>query len=256
MKNSPVSSTDISNSTAFAPPKTALPRGVIITLCAIGAVYIAFLFVDVFSPQHSLLSGIIKYSGMLLCLLLAIFSFRRGGGSRDARLVLAALSFTLAADILLLFTPYFTVGITIFCGTHLTYILRFRPDRFRLFVLLAAVGLSAAALSQFFPDLAPASASLVSLLAAAIVYAMLILSATVFTFRAPLPRPNSRLARLGMLLFLLCDVNVALFNLLPYGTHIHNATALLMWFFYLPSQALLALSAYPFGGQAKPREYK
>ena len=52
------------------------------------------------------------------------------------------------------------------------------------------------------------------------------------------PSPNRYMIAYGMILFLLCDVNVALYNTLLST----EMTYVLMWFFYLPSQVLLALS--------------
>ena len=72
---------------------------------------------------------------------------------------------------------------------------------------------------------------------------MLIISVTVSTFHAPQPRLNTLFSRIGMCLFLACDVNVAIFNALPAGLPTHTASIVLMWFFYLPAQTLLALSA-------------
>lgn len=55
---------------------------------------------------------------------------------------------------------------------------------------------------------------------------------------------------IGMVLFLLCDINVGIYNLgsyinvsSSYITNIIEYSSVLMWFFYLPSQVLITLSA-------------
>jgi hypothetical protein len=59
---------------------------------------------------------------------------------------------------------------------------------------------------------------------------------------------NIRYFTAGMVLFLLCDINVGLFNLSDFLTVtstyeiIYELSAVLMWTFYAPSQVLLALS--------------
>ena len=57
-------------------------------------------------------------------------------------------------------------------------------------------------------------------------------------------RPG-RLFALGLALFVGCDVCVGLFNALPAPSPLYSAASVGMWLFYLPSQALIALSALP-----------
>ena len=54
-----------------------------------------------------------------------------------------------------------------------------------------------------------------------------------------------RLFAVGLTLFVGCDVCVGLFNALPPGSPPYSAASVGMWFFYLPSQVLITLSALP-----------
>lgn len=61
---------------------------------------------------------------------------------------------------------------------------------------------------------------------------------------------SSLLFAVGMVLFLLCDINVGLFNLSDFvvlpenlADFIYSVSRMLMWMFYAPSQVLIALSA-------------
>jgi hypothetical protein len=69
-------------------------------------------------------------------------------------------------------------------------------------------------------------------------------------FKRRQARVNNVLSRLGMSLFVLCDVNVLLWNLREdaHLTAIPEQTGILMWTFYLPAQTMLALSAHDFEG--------
>ncbi len=61
------------------------------------------------------------------------------------------------------------------------------------------------------------------------------------------PEPNRQMILIGMTLFLLCDINVGLYNILGYMGKVdvfYNISFVSMWLFYLPSQILLALSGY------------
>jgi hypothetical protein len=62
-----------------------------------------------------------------------------------------------------------------------------------------------------------------------------------------LPRRNMSLALAGVLLFALCDVNVVLYNahnFVPSMEAVRQPAYVLLWVFYLPSQALLAVSGF------------
>ena len=54
-----------------------------------------------------------------------------------------------------------------------------------------------------------------------------------------------RIFAAGLTLFAGCDLCVGLFNVLPPGSAPYIAVSVGMWLFYLPSQVLIALSAFP-----------
>jgi len=78
-------------------------------------------------------------------------------------------------------------------------------------------------------------------LAAVYACALITGAVTAFLRRKAYPHPNRVLIPLGMLLFMLCDINVALINILPEGAG-RGAAGILIWVFYLPAQALLSIS--------------
>lgn len=209
-------------------------------LALLAAVYLAFLAMDLFLPGMGLLSSLLKYAGILLCLITALLLHRSAWNRRDSALLVSALSLTAAADLFLLLLNRPIPGLLVFCAVHLIYIRRYRPALFfpaAAVVLVAASGCLAAALPV--PGF-PAEIALAGL------YGALLLTVAVCSACSALPRVNRRLAVAGMALFLLCDIHVALFNMLSAGSFYYPFASLLMWFFYLPAQGLLAVSGYDY----------
>lgn len=210
-----------------------------VPLLLLAAAYAAFLLLDLFLPQLGWLSTLMKYAGILLCLLTALLLRRNAWNRRDGALLAAALGFTAVADLFLLLRMP-VPGLLAFCVVHLIYIRRYRRALFvpvAVVVLAAVLGCVAAAWRvPGFP--------LENVLAG--IYGMLLLTVLVCSITSALPKTNRRIAAAGMVLFLLCDIHVALFNVLPANSAYYPYAAFLMWFFYLPSQALLAVSGYEY----------
>lgn len=210
-------------------------RPVFALLVLQAALYVYFLTADLFFPR-SYCSALAKYLSILLCPAVAYFLSRGAADKRDSLLLIAALSVTCAADAFLLLLSRPVPGIVIFCVVHLIYIRRYRKRACypvaAIALLAVAACFAANALWRGFP-LMQALAS---------VYGPLLLAASLSGFTAPLPKISRRFITIGMSLFLLCDIHVALFNTLPAGNPYYPIAAFLMWFFYLPSQVLLALS--------------
>ena len=201
-------------------------------LLAEGILYALFLSMDLTARQEQTIP--VKYFAILLCLgfaLLARLKWRGDG------LVPLALALTAGADwFLLVRNDRYAVGIALFLCVQTVYYLRLRrmgagaayPLRAGL-ALGLGVGLYLLRL-----------ASPVNLLAG--LYFSQLLSNTVLAWRSGRP---GRLFAVGLTLFVGCDVCVGLFNALPPGSPPYSAASVGMWFFYLPSQVLITLSALP-----------
>jgi hypothetical protein len=215
-------------------------------------VYVTFLWIDISGLSLSIpisfvgtigLSSILKFASIILCLVIATTIRKSPSNLRDANLQVIIFFWTLAADFFLLFTSQFVVGITIFCGAHLTAILRYRRKLFRPALIFFFVAwLVWFAFSYARTSQTPFGA----IYFVSIIYAILIITSTVTAFISDQPKKNRWLSSTGMILFLLCDLNVALANVLPEGNAIWFMAEILMWAFYLPAQTLLSLSAYSF----------
>lgn len=208
-------------------------------LCSFMALYFAMLLTNIFTEQRTL-SIWIKYSAEVLCFFIALYCAFGARQKSDAQLLLLALLITLIADAIFLFAQNYTLGVAVFCFAHLTYIKRYQGAAFFhcLYLLLCVLVFCLISLI-YFPAL-----PILYLLAP--MYGSLIFLATYYGFHAKLPRQNSILVQLGMILFLLCDANTAISYLLRNSPHLAAATGYFEWLFYLPALALLSLSSYDF----------
>jgi hypothetical protein len=209
-------------------------------LILLALIYLVFLALDLFLPGMARLSGFLKYAGILLCLATALLLRRNAWNRRDSALLVAALFFTAVADLFLLLLNRPIPGLIAFCLVHLIYIRRYRPALCipaAVIVLVAGLGcLGATLLIPGFP-LENALAGL---------YGALLLTVVACSIFSPLPKTNRRLASVGMILFLLCDIHVALFNTLPANSFYYPYAAFFMWLFYLPAQAALSVSGFSY----------
>jgi hypothetical protein len=205
------------------------------------ALYALFMFADLSGADRlaqEMPSSLLKYVSVCVCFAISLLVLRDSPYRRDARLQVVIFAFTLVADFLVLLTDHFTAGIFIFCGAHMTAAVRYGGTR-RAAGAAVVAGVAFAALLIWYADLS-----------APLPYAILIVSATAFAFQRRQARVNNLMSRLGMSLFILCDVNVLLWNLRSTGlTGIPAWTGVLMWAFYLPGQTILALSAADFEGE-------
>ena len=212
---------------------TAIPKPLIagFTVCE-GALYLAFLLLDVFDRSNSTLW--LKYTGILLCLLFAIYCSLYGGD----RLVAPALLFTAAADwFLLIRNKHLLLGVALFLCVQALYFLRLHRvgGSSRLLWLRLAL----AVVFTLIPLLIPGMATPLNLLA--MLYFSQLLSNTILAWTLPAMHTFA----LGLTLFVGCDICVGLFNSFALPPAVFFLMSIGMWFFYLPSQVLIALSAQP-----------
>ena len=213
-------------------PRPVPPAIPVCFLAGSGGLYAAFLALDLTGRGAD--SVPVKYGGVLLCLLFALACALRGGD----RLVPLALALTAGADwFLLVRNDHYAVGIALFLCVQTVYYLRLRRDRAPAAYPLRAGLALAAGLSLYALRLA----SPINLLAG--LYFSQLLSNTALAWTQKGRR--WRVFAAGLTLFVGCDVCVGLFNTLSAASPLYPAVSVGMWFFYLPSQVLIALSALP-----------
>jgi len=183
----------------------------------------------------------LKFAFVVGCFVIAGGSFFFCKQKRDWAWLVLGFMFTVGADYFLVVRNLHLPGVAVFCFAHMCYILR-------------AVGSPSVTASRTKPRY---KVLLFCVLIASIfvvfingwlivlsgIYAALFITNIAVNFN--FQKINRPLVLTGLILFALCDINVALLNL-PRHFDINLTfpwTFRLIWVFYLPSQLLLAVSA-------------
>jgi len=210
---------------------------------------------------HDLLAALaqIKFAFVAVCSVVALVSYFLCRSKKDWFWLTLGLAFTVGADYLLILHNRHLTGVAVFCFAHVAYIIRAvtgKPDGMRrIFPWLAVlmVGLVYTVLTIFLIDMLNwINADLVVFRFATSIYVIAALYAALFITNiyvsARYLRHNRVLIVVGLLLFAFCDIFVLIFNLPLYFGAPEGLSMVfpLIWVFYLPSQALLALSAVNF----------
>lgn len=197
-------------------------------------IYLGFLTIDIFFPTF-FGSSLLKYVGIFLCIVYANAKYHD-----DTKLILA-LFFTFLADTLLVWTPWETAGVFVFCFAQIMHFLRLtKLDRkYLLFYAAGALGL----IGYTFIN------GENILYALATLYAIFLLCNLIMSFkryRANKKDFHARCGWYGFVAFIGCDTCVGIRHLMLDGvisSHILPLVAFLVWVFYYPSQVLLANSS-------------
>ncbi|MCL2170987.1 MAG: lysoplasmalogenase family protein [Defluviitaleaceae bacterium] len=196
-----------------------------------------------------MMQNISKMAVIGLCFLIALMGRKNAFSRNDSNWLVMALLITVIADFFLVLVVIPGLGVAIFCLAHICHAIRFSGERKPPWQL-ALAGL---------PGLVAIIATGDYLIAIAAIYAGLF--AVSFSYairqfiRRQFPPINRRLILAGMILFLLCDISVAIFNarLLFEGANpeIMAFAQSAIWLFYAPAMVLLAISGYNFTKSTK-----
>ena len=178
----------------------------------------------------------LKFAFIVGCLAIAGVSYFFCKSKKDWAWLCAGLLFTVGADYFLVLQNRHLPGVAVFCFAHVCYILRAMQPRSKVKATLAVAVLAAVILFTFING---------SLLFLTGIYAGLFV--TNIALNIKFCKINKPLVLTGLVLFMLCDINVALFNLPQHlNFPIFPWVFTLIWVFYLPSQLLLSVSAVAF----------
>ncbi|GKU27635.1 lysoplasmalogenase family protein [Clostridium folliculivorans] len=168
----------------------------------------------------------------------------------DKRLLQTALFLTTIADFFFIIIESPELGIFVFIFVQITYILRHaRAISLNHIYTKTLLLLSFSILLLGFfikPKNIDTNLYYLALLYGTLLINSLILAFSTFRSKLYYKHSSSTIA-IGIALFFMCDINVGLYPLI---TEYYNIDSLsmtiyfLIWFFYLPSQLLLALSGY------------
>lgn len=197
-------------------------------------------------------SDYIKYFCVLLCFLLSLLLGNHNFNIKDLRLLQLGLFLTCLADLCLIIFNYFTLGIALFCLVQITYSLRYKINHTLL--TLKYFALTFTCIFTIYVIINFTLVSLDILFVFGLFYSICLITSVIYAIKNKYQKPNKYMVAFGMVLFLLCDINVALRNItslipLPetFTTATYQLSTTLIFVFYLPSQLLLALSGTDWG---------
>lgn len=231
-------------------------------IICITTLYFLILIIDVlYGNISSNISILLKYLCILLCFSISLLIGKDYIYKEDCFLLQTGLFFTLCADFCLLIKNNFICGILFFCGVQSIHIIRYSKsinskytkskisNKNRIIIKALIISLLVI-LILIIPSLNEKILFIIG-----IIYAALLLTSTFRGIKtinhSVYPKRNAYLIGIGMILFLLCDTNVALnFILQNYQIgslstmNIKFLVSYLIWLFYIPSQLLLSLSGH------------
>ena len=188
------------------------------------------------------MNSLIKFIVIVLCFLITIFC-KKPLNKLDLQLLRLGMFFTVMADLFMIILDNNTIGVALFCIVQIIYIARYDIDDFgkiikKLFIIFIIL-FSIYVVLSFLNNVD-------FLIPLALFYSVCLcfgLYKSLKTLKVgKYPQSNKELIVWGMILFALCDINVAL----SYMGLINGLTSNLIWIFYLPSQFLLSISGYKF----------
>lgn len=216
--------------------------------------YITFLYQDLSQQGSILISMNLKYIGIIICFLFSLLFYPWKNATLDCMLLRCALLFTVISDWYIVMRDSYFYGLITFCIVQLLYLIRLhcwrKEQGIRTFLISYILRnilftLIITGVLIFF------KITLDELVFTAIFYFVSIIFNTMDAIRIQLKEKEKsyQLYAVGMVLFLLCDINVGLFNLSDFmvveGTwfnKIYEFAAIAMWLFYLPAQVVISLS--------------
>jgi hypothetical protein len=222
--------------------------------------YVIFLTLDILG-RNITFSNYIKFAVVVLCFLYAIIN-RKKSCSKQQTYLCYALAFTVISDILLLLSDYYIYGVLTFILAQQLYGMRITAFYNREVAMKSQINpmtdiILRLLYQQIFAILICAillfmDVKINALLVLSILYLINICTNVVRSLKLSgyiRGKNDIKYFTIGMVLFLLCDINVGLFNLsdfLPLGQTykmIYNVSSILMWTFYAPSQVFISLSS-------------
>jgi len=211
--------------------------------------YVTFMFLDIINSELYMVSNTLKFSSIILCFIYVCLTLKVRTNNKDAYILLAAMFFTLLSDWFILMKDSFDLGLITFILVQYMYLFRIHLYKKTQFILLSiARNIIISIIVILFVIKANIDSWILSLVIVYLItFIFNIIDTTILCFK--LRRKELNYFLLGLILFILCDINVGLFNLENFVSvnpliyeKIYPFVFLGMWFFYLPSQVILSVS--------------
>lgn len=207
-----------------------------------GVIYMLIVTSDIGNYLTVDCSNGIKLFSVFVCFMYLLLTFNRKSSGYDHLLMIIVIAVTFLADGTLLLTDHLEFGVFAFLIVQILYAYRIslfgRTGSHYWTYIFGGLGIGGASI-LIQTD--------VVIIAAVTGYGVLFLMniwrlMTVQT----LFQQKHTLFKIGFVLFFICDINVLVFNILSnyeISNLFYEFTRVSMWFFYLPAQVLLSISA-------------
>jgi len=223
-----------------------------IILIIFALLYLFLLSLDLFPRYFFISVDYLNYFCILLCFSLSFLLGNRNLGLQDLRLLQLGLFLTCLADLCLIIFNYSTLGLALFCLVQITYSLRYNAAK--ILPILKGFILTFICIFIIYLIICLSFTTLDILFVFGLFYVICLITSVISALKNKYKKPNKYMVAFGMVLFLLCDINVLLRNItslisLPevFTTVTYQLSTSLIFVFYLPSQLLLALSGTDWG---------
>lgn len=219
--------------------------------------YTGFMYIDITGMASYVFSGWLKFTGIILCFLYALLIRNQKEDKTDIFILRIALLFTVISDLFILMLDIYLIGLFTFCIVQALYLVRIRRWRNQSDlvtgsgIIIKAFGRNIAVTLGILAVLLVFKVKIEALVVVSCFYFISILfnviDAVSIAFKSKIKRRI--LFAAGMVLFLLCDINVGIFNVSGFidinggwFTTVYQFAAIAMWMFYLPAQTIIAIS--------------
>jgi len=191
------------------------------------------------------LEYLLKFICICACFVVSLVSYRFCFSKRDCKFLIAGMFLTVVSDFFLVLRDMDYAGYYIFFLVHAVYILRVSADYRRSLKIMAGIAVCFVPF-YFAYDL---------IIATAAVYAGFFIYDVVANINVykngniEFPRVNRAVILAGLILFMICDLNIIFFNLPRYFSvpkYVADRVYPIIWVSYLSSQVLLSVSAFKF----------
>lgn len=206
-------------------------------------IYILFLLLDGNLISLEIDSSYFKYAGIILCLIFSLFGLYKNKKFKNLFIPIA-LVFTLISDYFLLFNSdpsLFTYGLYTFICAQLIYFafIVFKRRNIKELILNLILRIILSFVTLVSANLLGFNDLLTNL---ALIYFVELVSNFIYSFWLIKENKLMFIFTIGLLLFIACDINVALNNVQIFEGIDYHIVNYLMRVFYLPSQVMLSLT--------------
>lgn len=229
-----------------------ISRLLILIICII---FIMFLSMDIFNLDLKISSNQLKFLSVFLCLILSLLPDPSSHESRGLDLLRLGLFLTIIADyIFLIHQDNYSLALGLFCLVQLIYSIRYRGrDGLKMILRFIILFLVILILYRIIDRrLGEIDFQIVLAIFYGICFGLSLWEATKRYRREP-NKVGNRMIVYGMILFLLCDLNLGVHYILgvlkasgEVIDFLRNISVISIWVYYLPSQILLALSGFEY----------